>query len=68
MDVKDLLAGESFGELALISNEPRAATIKCAANCYFALMHKNDYDKFLKRKMQKNLQKDIDLFYGLPYF
>lgn len=28
-----LKVGEYFGELALINNAPRAATIKCKTNC-----------------------------------
>ena len=47
-------AGETFGELALKNNEPRAATIRCETKAYFAVIHRNDYDKFLKRKHHKN--------------
>ena len=40
-------SGKSFGELALIKNKPRAATIKCLENCNFAVMSKYDYQKIL---------------------
>jgi CRP-like cAMP-binding protein len=33
-------AGDSFGELALINDEPRAATIQCLNECYFATLDK----------------------------
>jgi len=68
IDVKTMKAGESFGELALINDAPRAATIHCQSKCFFAVINKLDYDKFLKRMHHKQLQKDIDLFYSLPYF
>ena len=32
-DIGMLKVGEYFGELALINNAPRAATIKCKTNC-----------------------------------
>lgn len=31
--VLDLTVGGSFGELALIYNQPRAATVKCKTDC-----------------------------------
>ena len=36
LDVAKLGEGQSFGELALISDEPRKANIICLSNCYFA--------------------------------
>ena len=35
-----LSAGDSFGELALINDEPRAATVTCLNECYFATLDK----------------------------
>jgi CRP-like cAMP-binding protein len=40
-------SGKAFGELALIKNKPRAATIKCLEDCHFAVMQKIDFDKVL---------------------
>jgi CRP-like cAMP-binding protein len=37
------MSGKSFGELALVNNRPRAATIVCKADSHFAVMSKNDY-------------------------
>lgn len=36
LDVAKLGEGQSFGELALISDEPRKANIICLSECYFA--------------------------------
>jgi CRP-like cAMP-binding protein len=53
VDVAKLGSGKSFGELALISDARRAATIKCLTNCSFATLSKADYTKFLKRLEEK---------------
>jgi CRP-like cAMP-binding protein len=47
IEVVSLRTGKSFGELALIKNKPRAATIKCSEDCHFAVMQKADYNKVL---------------------
>ncbi len=47
IEVATLKAGKSFGELALIKNRPRAATIKCSEACHFAVINKADYTKML---------------------
>ena len=43
VEVSKLQTGASFGELALINNEPRNATILCLTECYFAVLEKKDY-------------------------
>ena len=42
--VRSYESGECFGEQALITKNARAATIKCVTDCYFGVLHKNDYD------------------------
>ena len=42
-------SGESFGELALINDTSRAATIQCLTNCYFATLDREDYNRILKK-------------------
>ena len=42
-EVGRLKDGKSFGELALISHKPRAATIKALTDVFVAVVHKNDY-------------------------
>jgi len=49
IEFKHLTQGHSFGELSLIRNAPRAATITCASNCSFAVMSKSDYDRVLMK-------------------
>ena len=35
--------GYTFGELALISNKPRAATIQCSENCHLASLDRASF-------------------------
>jgi CRP-like cAMP-binding protein len=44
-----LKSGKAFGELALIKNKPRAATIRCNEDSHFAVMSKVDYEKVLQK-------------------
>ena len=45
--VQELGAGSSFGELALITQLPRNATIVCRDECHFAVLTKEHYDLIL---------------------
>lgn len=47
-EVRVLNTGEAFGELALINNKPRSATIVCKENCYFAVLEKEYYNNILR--------------------
>ena len=49
VDVAKLISGDSFGELALLYREPRAATIKCVNKCYFATLHKDSFKSILQK-------------------
>ena len=46
-EVKELGVGESFGELALINDETRNASIKCKEECHFAILNKENYSMIL---------------------
>lgn len=61
-EVKQLFEGSAFGELALISEKPRAATIKCLTNCTFATMSKKNYLKTLARIDKKQQEQLIEFF------
>ena len=50
VEVSILKEGFAFGELALIDNKPRAATIKCKENTHFAVLDKVHFDRILKVK------------------
>ena len=42
-DEAHLVAGCSFGELAIMHDRPRNATIKCLTRCHFATLSRKDY-------------------------
>ena len=52
--VKTLKSGESFGELALISNSRRNATVVAARDCHFLLIGKHSYDQVLSKIFRRN--------------
>ena len=43
--VANLADGRYFGEMALLNNKPRGATIKSDTACFFAVMDKEDYEQ-----------------------
>eukprot|EP00347_Sterkiella_histriomuscorum_P023290 403335214 len=63
-----LKTGKSFGELALIKNKPRAATIRCVEDCHFAVMSQSDYMKILNKIEQKNMSRIVEFMHELPFF
>ena len=62
IEVAKLSAGQSFGELALINDAPRAATVYCLSECIFAVIERKDYEKVLKRIELKAQQAKIQFF------
>ncbi len=52
------MQGESFGELALLYNAPRAATIVCkSANCELWSLDRNTFNHIIKRAVQIKREK-----------
>jgi CRP-like cAMP-binding protein len=47
--IKVLKAGEAFGELSLMENKPRAATVICEQECHLAILEKQYFDKILSK-------------------
>ena len=47
IEVVKLKTGGSFGELALVNDKPRAATIRCISDCYFAVLDRDAYEKII---------------------
>lgn len=56
IDVVKMPSGKNFGELALINDAPRAATVQCVTNCFFATLGRSDYEKILRRKEVKKMK------------
>ncbi|KAJ3104806.1 hypothetical protein HDU97_008874 [Phlyctochytrium planicorne] len=68
INVKTLYTGESFGDIALVNNETRAATIVTTEPCELVKIEKAEYDRVLKFIHEKektemmNFLKYLDLF------
>jgi CRP-like cAMP-binding protein len=45
--------GQHFGELALINDAPRSATVIALTNCEFAILGRNDFDLVIKKNEAK---------------
>jgi len=54
-----LSSGGSFGEMALINERPRGATIMSTKETLFAVMTKDDYQFVLKSFTQNKLNKQL---------
>lgn len=68
IEVAKLHAGGSFGELALMNDKPRAATIRCSAYTICAVLKKNDFKNILGAISEKKLNLKIKYFQSLPFF
>eukprot|EP00347_Sterkiella_histriomuscorum_P012371 403368842 len=68
VEVAQLKSGQSFGELALISNKPRAATIKCMTDAHFLVLQKKDYEQILGRFEEANMNKFVEFLKQMPHF
>ena len=66
--VANLHSGMGFGELALIKNQPRAASIQCSTNCHLAVLDKQDYMKIIGRAEVRLLDLTIEFLYEIPFF
>ena len=49
VEVIKVSTGGSFGELALINDEPRAATVKTITECTFGFLKQKDFLRILKK-------------------
>ena len=63
-----LKAGDSFGELALISSEQRAGSAVCRENTVLGVLNKSDYLRILGKAQTAKLAKKVDLLQSNPVF
>ena len=65
--VTELESGQIFGELALISNKPRAATIHCMTDCHFAVLDRRTFS--IIRQLHENLiDHRVGILRKVPFF
>lgn len=63
-----LRSGDNFGELALISNKPRAASILAREPTAFAVLERSDYLRLLSKIQDARLTAKVDLLQHHPAF
>jgi CRP-like cAMP-binding protein len=61
-------AGASFGELALLQDKPRAASVVCESACSFGVINKDDYVRIIGRHAKRLLDAKVDFLATLPIF
>lgn len=67
-DVAQYNKGDSFGELSLLTNKPRAASIYCNSDCHLAVLEKTDYVRILSKMHELKIAKKVDFLQDLPMF
>jgi cAMP-dependent protein kinase regulator len=58
--LKEYQPGESFGELALLYNAPRAATITCKSDAQLWSLERGAFNAIIKTAVQKKREKYDD--------
>lgn len=60
--VQVMHAGDSFGERALIKQEPRIASVFCTKSCFFTTMTRQDYNQVIGNFKKKELKHACEYF------
>ncbi|CAG9326994.1 unnamed protein product [Blepharisma stoltei] len=67
IEIARIGAGQSFGEMALINDKPRNATVQCLEKTVLAKLSKEDY-QIAGSVHEKTMNEKIDLLRSLPQF
>jgi len=59
--IRELEEGNCFGELALLSNEPRSATVQAKVDCTLYALEKNDFIKNIDKNLLEYLNIKMSL-------
>jgi CRP-like cAMP-binding protein len=59
--------GEAFGELALINNKPRSATIVCLEDTHFAILKKDDFKIIMEKSSINKFSAKVQFLSGFPF-
>ncbi|XP_031551248.1 cAMP-dependent protein kinase regulatory subunit-like [Actinia tenebrosa] len=66
--VGEMSEGDSFGELALLHDIRRAATIICKTSCEFLIVDKDDFNEVLRMSHQIEYEKKMSVLSTHPAF
>lgn len=59
--------GRSFGELALLNNTKRSATVVALEDCDFGVVDKANFDKVMGNILKKKFSKKVDFLSQFPF-
>lgn len=68
VQVAVLIEGQSFGDIALVTENPRNATVKCLTDCHFAVLNKDDYLRILGKITDKKISLFVEFIKNIPVF
>jgi len=58
--IASLGPGNLFGELALLNDNPRSATVTCRHDCEFLVIERSDFDRVIKEEMKRSKDEKLD--------
>eukprot|EP00347_Sterkiella_histriomuscorum_P011137 403373617 len=67
-EVSTLKEGQSFGELALMTSKPRAATIQCKKETDLAILDKREYQVIVGNAMKRQVNEKVKFFKNFRIF
>lgn len=67
-EVKILTTGDAFGELALINDKPRAATVTAKSRVVLGILHKEAFHRLLSHYAEKTINDKVNFLQCLPVF
>lgn len=60
-------SGNYFGELALLNDQPRSATVKCKTDCHFLLIEKKQFKELLQKADRLKQEELLEFLRQTPY-
>lgn len=63
-----LKQGECFGEMALLSSQPRQASILCREDAHFAVLSREDYTRILSKAHERIIRAKVEVLVKQPVF
>ncbi len=66
--VRDLKSGEGFGELALLYNAPRSASVKTTENCYLWGIDRHTFRKAVEEMITKEYEENRKFIEAVRFF
>ncbi|CAD8110983.1 unnamed protein product [Paramecium sonneborni] len=65
---KTLKSGEAFGELAMLYNAPRSASVRAVGDCAFWAIDRNTFRKVVEQQNQRNYEENREFLKKVEFF